>query len=573
MKKKLLAVILSVVMLLGMSVTPVSALEISENFTSFAEKYLPPVIELFVEKAVGGLTSIMRENKYFLSEDEYTYDNFYKGTETFITEAAEGASWSLGQADASLVPENWQDYELYLGGYISTDNGLSNDVREILDDMKVRVIALNDGSGRGTAVFATIDAIGITNTDIRQIRQMLSGLAEEYNINSINVYSTHAHSAIDTQGLWTNILGKWPGNIIGAIAGLDVLQQGTDKEYMDFLFGKVTQAVTEAVTNMNEGTMTYAVKDVGSKYFSNKNRPTASALDTEIRRFTFTPDDEAIRPTMIVNMSAHPDSAGLPTGSGVNGHGLSGDYVYYLGEVINGAGYDFMFFNGAICGIYSERINVNRDERIELAADYGKEIGQIVLSMTKSYDEVVADEYIMGLNFTSEKTDGTGYKPWYTGWTAVEETELDPILNIRLATVEIHVTNPIIKLAAKSGLVNYSVKVKGRDYYVTTEIGYMEWGKDVRIAMVPGEFCSDLAFGGSSLTAEGSYSKTAFSGRTLAEIFGEDIIVFGLANDAVGYIVPDNDYSMSLIGGHYQESISLGKETASTIMAAFEQLK
>ena len=48
---------------------------------------------------------------------------------------------------------------------------------------------------------------------------------------------------------------------------------------------------------------------------------------------------------------------------------------------------------------------------------------------------------------------------------------------------------------------------------------------------------------------------------------------FGLANDAVGYIVPDNDYSMRLLDGHYHETLSLGDETGSTLIKSFMALK
>ena len=57
----------------------------------------------------------------------------------------------------------------------------------------------------------------------------------------------------------------------------------------------------------------------------------------------------------------------------------------------------------------------------------------------------------------------------------------------------------------------------------------------------------------------------------LKDIFG-DVTVFGLANDAIGYIVPDNDYSMGLVFDHYQEILSLSRETASTIMNGFAQM-
>lgn len=570
--KKALSFILSAVMVFSVAVTPVSAIDF-ESSSDPVTKTLAHVIGTVFENVVGVLNIFLRENDKFVDESEYVYDNFYEGTAEFIDEAAPGAQWSLGQASVSLIPENWEEYDLFCGGFISEQNMFTNDVREIIDDMKVRVIALNDGSGRGTAVFATIDSIGVSNGDIRHIRGLLQEFAAENNINSINLFATHTHSGVDTQGLWTDIFRKWPKNIFSAFTGIIETEQGTDPEYMEFFYATVRAAITEAVDSMAEGTMTFARKDIGEKYFSNKNRPSCDSLDTELKRFVFTPDDASVTPTIILNMSAHPDVVGLATEDDpTKGHGVSGDYIYYIGETINNAGYNFMFFNGAIAGIYIGRVNANADLRVDIAANYGREIGKMVLGMTMTEEEILADDYLMSLNFTGDKIEGRDYIPWYEGWEPVEETELDPILNIKIAQVEIPVTNPVIQAAGKLGVVNYLIKKSGKNYYITTEIGYMEIGKDVKVAFVPGEICTDLVYGGNALTADGAVNNEDYEGQTLREIFGEDVIIFGLANDALGYIVPENDYCMALAFGHYQELLSLGETEATVMFESYENL-
>lgn len=567
MRKKLIAVTLCVIMIFS-----------STSLTAFAadggkinmNNMLTRALGFIVETLIGAVDLSLGENESFVKEEDFVYDNFFEGTTEFIEEAEEGAKWSLGYSSESLVPENFLDYDLYLGGFMCEKNMFTNDVREILDDMKVRVIALSDGSGRGTAVFATVDSIGVSNGDIRHIRGLLSEYAEEKGINSINIFATHAHSGIDTQGMWTEIIKKWPRNMLTSALRLSKYQvQGTDPEYMEFFYGKIKGAIESAVSSMEEGEMTYARKTIDERYFYNKNRPSASALDTDLKRLTFTPDNKAVSPTIILNMAAHPDVAGLAVGDEVNGHGVSGDYVYYIGETLNKAGYNFMFFNGAICGIYIGEVKAEAERRVDTPANYGREVGRMVLSMTKTEEEIKADPFLGTPDFVPTEE----YITWYEGWTPVKETEVEPILNIRLQTVDIPVKNPLIRAASKIKLVNYIVKVKGfRDYYLTTEIGYMEIGKDIKVAMVPGEFCTDLAYGGASLTAEGSITGKAFEGKTLVDIFGEDVVVFGLANDAIGYIVPDNDYAMALNHDHYAETLSLGNETASTLSKAFEKI-
>lgn len=566
MRKKVLAILLSAVMLCSFAVPAFAAGEGKFNMENFSTRALGTLFEALIGLVDFGLG----ENASFVDEEDFVYDNFFEGTAEFITEAKTGAKWSLGHSAVSLVPENFLDYDLYLGGFMCEKNMFTNDVREVLDDMKVRVIALNDGSDRGTAIFATIDSIGVSNGDIRHIRGLLNDFAKENGINSINIFATHVHSGIDTQGMWTEIIKKWPRNILTSALRLSKLQvQGTDPEYMEFFYEKVKGAIESAVASMEEGEMTYARKSIDERYFYNKNRPSATALDTDLKRLTFTPDNKDATPTIILNMAAHPDVAGLAVGDEVNGHGVSGDYVYYIGETLNKAGYNFMFFNGAICGIYIGEVKAEAERRVDTPANYGREIGRMVLSMTKTEEEIKADPFLSTPDFVPTEE----YVVWYEGWTPVKEEKVEPILNIRLRTVDIPVKNPIIRAASKIKLVNYLVKVKGfRDYYATTEIGYMEIGKNIKVAMVPGELCTDLAYGGASLTAEGSITETAFEGKTLSDIFGEDVVVFGLANDAIGYIVPDNDYAMALNHNHYAETLSLGRNTASTLMAAFEEI-
>lgn len=572
MKKKFLSVILAIVMLCSVTAIPVSAVDFERADEPFT-KGLAKVVDGIMNGFAGALNMIMKENDKFVSEEDYVYDNFFEGTAEFIDKAKEGAHWSLGHSQTSLVPENWQDYDLFLGGFISEQNLFTNDVREILDDMKVRVIALNDGSGRGTAVFATVDSIGMSNGDIRIVRGMLKEFAEKNNLNSINIFATHTHSGIDTQGLWTEIYRKWPKNIASAIFGIGKTEQGTDPEFMEYLYSRVCTAIEKAVSSMTEGDMYYAEKDIGAGYFNNKNRPSATSLDTKLRRFVFAPYSKGEKPTMIVNMSAHPDVVGLPVADDeTKGHGVSGDYIYYMGEAITNAGYNFMFFNGVIAGIYIDRVEVKADKRVDIASNYGREIGMMTLGLTKTENQIKADPYLMSLNFTKEEAQDW-YIPWYENWTPAIERKVEPVLNLRLSKVEVPVTNPVIKAAGKLGVVNYLIRRSGRDYYVTTEIGYMEMGKDIKIAFAPGEICTDLIYGGASLTPEGSISGEAFTGKTLTEIFGEDVIIFGLANDAVGYIIPDNDYVMALAFGHYHETLSLGKNTASILTKAYENIK
>lgn len=574
-KKKVLSFVLAAVMIFSLTATPAFAADGGETFKVYFKDALTKTIGAIMETFTGIFNRSITDKGVAVDEKDFVLTDFYSGTDEFLTEPAAGARWSLGYDTQSLVPENRDDYNLYLGGFMALENGLSNKVKDVYDDMKVRTIAVSDGSGRGVSVFATIDCIGMTNTDIRDIRAQLADFAKANNINSINIFSTHCHSCIDTQGLWTQTLKKIPGNLLSAYFGLGEIQKGTDEKYMQFLFERVTYSVEAAVSSMKTGEMTFSQKDIGAEYFNNKNRTTATAVLSDLTKFTFTPDDGST-PTVIVNMAAHPDVVGLPVkGDDANGQILSGDYVYYIGETLNKAGYNFMFFNGAICGIYLGRTPTNdgldMPRRVDISIRYGREIGRMLLAMNMTEEEIKADPFLSVTGDTEEQMNSEDYTLWYKDWQPVEEERVEPLLNVRVKSLITPVTNNVILTAGKLRLANHTLIKSGKDYKLATEIGYVQLGSH-KVVMMPGEISQDLIAGGKSLTKDGSINKEDFSGKTVYEIFGEDTLVFGLANDAIGYVVPDNDYCMGLVFDHYQESLSLGKNTASFLMSNYEQL-
>ena len=371
------------------------------------------------------------------STDELIASNYYEGTgPDFQTEAQSNAKWRLGYANASLIPEDYDNGTYYIGGYIAPENGFTNVVEGIAeipgigkDDMKVRCIAMDDNTGRGTVLFAVIDCIGITNADIKDIRALLADYAKQHNIVAINVSSTHTHSCIDTEGLWTRNIAKLVSN--GIISGTQAngeLQQGTNPAYMAWLKERVANALIAAHRDIEAGSLTYTTKDLGQDYFQNKNRPSSGEIIgvdkegnlivdstsdgfkseiamTNIERFIFTPEDTSAEPTMILNIAAHPDVAGLPTESN-SGREISGDYLFYCEKLLNEAGYNFIFFQGAIAGIYMSRTvtgdNVETKQRVEESQRYGYELARIALALNKTEEEVSAEAWDPNSNIYDE---------------------------------------------------------------------------------------------------------------------------------------------------------------------------
>ena len=545
------------------------------------------LVEVIFTTLVGGLNAIVPDSPDFVDVADRNTDNFYEGTETWDDTADADAKWYLGHAKASLIPddlreavENGTKSGYYLGGFIDPNNGMSNEIEEIIDDMQVRVIAIKDGANKNVSVFANIDCIGFSNGDIKEIREALVKLMPDVKFDTINVSSTHTHSCIDTQGLWTNLFAKLFKNLALSYFPFIEKESGVDADYMEFMYATISQTMKTAVERLEPGTMTYAVKEIGDEensYFNNKNRSQSTSLIKDLARFIFTPDNKKSTPTMIVNIAAHPDVAGLPVNEEDNGRDLSGDYIYYLGEKLEEKGYNFMFFNGAIAGIYEGRgpagDGVPTKRRYEETLRYGQEIAYMALNLTNTVEEIKANltDAEKAKIEEEKKIGGEHYTLWYENWKKVEEKVLEPNLNILIKEAKIQVTNPLIQLVGKLNLVNYTVCKEGFKYYIFAEVGYMEIG-GVKVALMPGEIVQDLICGGGSLTAEGSFTGKDFECAPIYELFGDDTICFGLFNDAIGYVVPDNDYTMALLGDHYQEMISLGKTAGSSILKVFAEI-
>ena len=576
---KIISVILVITMLFSVNGNSASAEQ--SNWKRLGSS----VLGTLIYSVLYVLSDVFPDGEGFVAKEDYVNKDFYSGTGEFLDKPAKNACWKLGYANTSLVPDDWQEHTYYLGGYIMIENFFNNKVERLIDDMKARVIAIEDGSGRGVSVFATVDCIGITNADIKEIRRQLVEKSNgKYDFASINVSSTHAHSGIDTEGLWTNLIVKVLQNIPRSLLGFGGLKQGTDPHYMEFLYNQISDAMLKACDGMAEGKMTVTRKDIGTDYYTNKNRISASALMTDMTVLKFTPFSKSVTPTMIVNVAAHPDVAGLPTSDGQgNGRELCGEYIYYMGEVLAEAGYNCMFFNGAIAGIYMARgasnDNQTFEHRSQQSARYGRELGKMALAASMTLDEIKKNKVLYNEEEIAKETaiaeaNGGGYSLWCENWTPVKEVEVEPFFNIVIKEVYVPVKNPFIQLAGKLNLANYKVITNGKfEYEICTELGYLEFGNQVKAVMMPGEVCQDLIVGGTSLTAADSYSGKDYKYPCVTEIFGDDdVICFGLMNDAIGYVIPDNDYCMAAAFDHYHEMISLGICTASTFSQEFIEI-
>ncbi len=441
-------------------------------------------------------------------------NNFMPGHEEFI-DAPVSDKWSVGYAKNELTPDNIDDERYFLGGYLRFP---AQEATGIIDELWVRAVVLDDNSGRGAAAFAWIDAVGLMNEDVKLIREKLSDITGKDGLVSINVGATHTHSAVDTQGIW----GTIP-------------ETGRNQAYMDALVEKTADAIRTAYETRSEGELYYGEKHC-PEYFTDGRAN--KSYDEYIHLFRFVPDDTAKREIYIANFGAHPVNIDW------NVTEISADYPYYVEKNVNeNSNADFIFIQGAIGGaIHCNRGESNGIDKIkdgfDRMVDYSKKVADVLSELAETAQEVPA------------------------------------VLNIAHRQVELDVDNFVFRLVERTGICNVKGYKEGDKVKLTTEIGYAEIGDSIKILMMPGEAFPEIVYGG-FLSADEAYNGTEYPYAPLITHFDEkdSVLTFGLCNDAVGYIVPDNDYHASLTDSdHSQEMVSVGPTAASCVSAGFEKL-
>ncbi len=436
-----------------------------------------------------------------------------------------GEKWTCGFGKAVYTPDDYDRKTYYIAGYDS-----NNPVKGVLDDLYARAVYLDDNRGNGGAVFCALDCVGISRRDINDIRKAVIESGRLGQVKSINISSTHTHAGIDTQGLW----------------GEKIYKCGKDKGFMERLKEKAAQAIFAAYENRKDGKLFMghtAVEDMQADV------RTPVTYDKNLTRFRFSPYDRS-GDVYIVNFASHAELLGTTSL-------VSADFPAYLIKEIeeSAPGSEAVFFNGAVGGMISakEIKKVYRDS-IDCEAymkGFGKQLGQIALSVEN-------------------------------------ETEIEPVLNIKSKGITVPGDNTVLILARYLNVLNNDLTrtEKRSRVCIYSEVGYMELGnKDAAVFLIPGELFPEL-YNGEFLTEKDSanHRKASYK-RVLSDMTDcKHKFVIGLCNDELGYILAENDFMLNDVlpyinkatddmdRDHYEETNSTGPETGRIILEETESL-
>jgi len=545
-----------------------------------------------------------------------TSPTFMAGDSAFLRAPAANAFWSVGFAKKVITPPDVLTHPnaYYMAGYANNKRPA-----EVMDDTFVRTVYIDDNSGRGGVLFSVIDAIGLSNKEVLEIRAKVWDFARASNIKSVNVLCTHNHAGIDTQGLWGNPY---------------FLQTGRNEQYNAYLKDLVAQSMLEAFDNRVKGDLFWGEITPQEDIFNDNRDP--YVYEKSLTRIRFTPADapnDRSDDLYICALNAHPEMMAVGNTS------VSADYPAYMGRYIaehtggtvneDGTvtgGADFVLFNGAIGALINGKglgdvfsIIEDKVKLFESSGEVNQTNAQVIAAKMRRIlgetGEPLSD-YLLSLtpddldengrlNETQKLLTRKAFTVAFGRTVGRYICEIDgegeypvaPFVNIRFQPVVLPVDNYILTLGAKAGLVNVNAFKTGKfglDTVITTEAGILELGNSLRLVLAPGELAPELAMGG-YLGAAQSANGFEMDGTTAFGIIdpghlasGGGVksknLVLGLVNDEVGYIIPANDFythrflpyiaqeNDRLGKSHYEETVSAGPRTAGILFETWQSI-
>ena len=338
----------------------------------------------------------------------------------------------------------------------------------------------------------------------------------------VNVVSTHTHAGVDTMGLWGPV-------------GIN----GKNEEFMNQLVIAAVTAAKQAYNNKTTGSLTFGQVETNGILRDSRD---PVVYDNNIYQIRFISDTTNIG-TRLVFFGAHAESLG---GSNTK---ISADFPSVMADVIKEETNDNMLYfpgaiGGLICTTWFDEENIENNLKIT-----GTALANYVLNITEG-----------DISKGSLKQTTVNFK--------------------------IRLDNTIFLYYKFLGILENKItkSIFNNTYYVNTELSIIQID-NITIALIPGEIFPELVWGGTITNPDIENPKSnPDSLISIASKYNIDnLIIVGLANDEIGYIVPPSDFMVdskypyvvsvrdSKGENHYEETMSVGESCAIKISKAFEK--
>ncbi len=408
----------------------------------------------------------------------------------------------------------------------------------IHDSLGARAIVLDSGGRRIALV--TVDLVGLFLDSVERIRAKLEGF------DYVLVSSTHGHEGPDTMGLW------------GPNQGVS----GVDAEYLRRVEDRVAAAARAAAERLELADVRFgSARDPGSPGLVADGRE-PYVKDDEIRVLLFRrPGGPPVG--VLVQWNCHPETLGSKNTL------ISADFVHYTRQYLEKKfACPVAFFSGDIGGMMTSL-------GLEVHDVNGQKLAENSFEKTERLGELVGQ--------FAERTI-TSAKPIQLSPFAIKSRKLylpqDNLGYTTLFSLGVVDRKSFRWEGSPDKATPAATRIPTGRMAIQTEIGVLRLG-ELTIVAVPGELYPELAVGP---IQDPQDPGADFEGEPKEPTIFESIgagkkkLLFGLANDEIGYIIPKSQWDVQppfCFGrkkSQYGESNSLGPETAPILCRAISDL-
>ena len=440
---------------------------------------------------------------------------------------AEAQALRAGFAHSDITPEIRDDRPVWLAGY-----GPGRRATGVHDPLFTRCVVLQTGAEKIAIV--SVDAIGLQLPEVERIR---AGLAD---YRYVLVTSTHNHEAPDVIGIW----------------GATPLHRGVDDEYNQLLINRSIAAVRMAEKTMQDVTVMFGSAEDPS--LVNDSR-LPEVKDGVIRVLQFRDLYSQAIVGLLVQWNSHPEAMGSRNTL------ITADFpsatIQWLTDKY---GCPVVYCSGAVGGLMAPPRNRIFNAQGELLHEGDFEYMRI-------YGEEVA-------------------KLADRGVIAGEPIRLTPF-QVSAVRIGMPVTNPLYRAARALGVVRRAGRVWMGDPLllgepvrlgnaneptaVETEVAFLRLG-ELQLVCIPGEIYPELVYGGFQEPPDPAvdFPDAPLEPTVVSLMTGPRWMLFGLANDELGYLIPRRQWDQQLPYAYgrkrsqYGEVNSCGPDSAPVIMDA-----
>ena len=437
------------------------------------------------------------------------------------------AELAVGFGKSDITPDV-QKKAVWIAGY-----GHGRKATGVHDPLFARAVVLKDGEHKIALV--AVDLVGVQRPTVQAIRAKLTGYQH------VMVSSTHNHEGPDVIGIW------------GAAPSVS----GVDPEYLTLVEDRVVEAVHQAEAALKPARAEYGTAD-GTEVVEDSRLP--KVKDGIMRVLRFSAPGAGTSPLgILVQWNCHPESLGSKNTE------ITADFLHAtVKELEQKYGCPVAYFTGAIGGLMSNPGTwklpdgkVIADGNFEYADAYGKDVANLAVKALGTLEPIKLTPFVVSTRPVALKLENPVFKLMRAGgvmdrdgfaWTG------DP---------------------NKTGEKLPPRSTKG-DIAIESEVTYLRLG-ELHVAAIPGELYPELVYGQFQEPADpgADFPDAPLETAVVKSLPGPKWLLFGLAADEVGYIIPRRQwdeaapYAYGRPKAQYGEINSVGPNTAAALMNAF----